>query len=419
MAKIEPTLYPCVTYIKMSSPRSVVYKRVESAVPLIVHGQGVFLFDIAEAGRPCWFTCLDASGEKGLRVEFTETSVFVTNIQTKEAFVDPKCQPGLSPKAGAFYWFSIDAPNGCLRAGIGEARVETATYNYVFPAALHASNRAFLESIVTISIPVPTVSVRCLRMLRDPVTTRVPMLVQKTDHLTMLDIGKGTYLPHTHMSAVGQQMYGAISGRNFVLDDDDFPDFSKAIQHSIKTPGLWCNKKLRDKSTEFNPDKPCLLETYLRITLNQNNGESPGIPYVMEIWPSAHYSPIHSHAGASAVIRVLHGSIHAALYPFLSDQKGGGLSFGTERFDKGDITWISPALNQTHKLGNMEKDVCVTIQCYMYEEDDAKHYDYFDYIDSEGKKKQYEPDSDMDYVAFRALMKEEWEARVRPRFWCC
>jgi len=52
----------------------------------------------------------------------------------------------------------------------------------------------------------------------------------------------------------------------------------------------------------------------------------------------------------------------------------------------------------------------------MYENDDNTHYDYFDYIDDEKDKiQQYEPDSDMDYISFKKIMKEEWKAR--PSFY--
>ena len=44
----------------------------------------------------------------------------------------------------------------------------------------------------------------------------------------------------------------------------------------------------------------------------------------------------------------------------------------------------------------------------MYNEDDDAHYDYFDYLGYNGKKLQYTPDSDMDFVVFKKLMKEEW-----------
>ena len=143
------------------------------------------------------------------------------------------------------------------------------------------------------------------------------------------------------------------NGNNFVLNDTDFPDFSKAIEYSIATPGLWWYEKLKDKSTEFNKDDPNILETYLRITLSENNGESPGIPYVMEIWPVGHYSPIHNHGGSSAVVRVLNGKINVKLYPFLCyDDKDGVEPFKEVQVIKDEITWISPTLNQIHQLHN-------------------------------------------------------------------
>jgi hypothetical protein len=212
-------------------------------------------------------------------------------------------------------------------------------------------------------------------------------------------------MPNAFLTQINQQLFNCISGKNFVLDDDYFPDFSKAIQYSIVTEGCWCNKKIKEKSTEFNPDKPNIYETYLRITLGRNSGESPGIPYVMEIWPSNHYSPIHSHADSNAVIRVLHGSINVTLFPFL----GATEPFGNADFEKDDITWLSQELNQIHQLRNNTGDVCITIQCYMYSLDNKKHYDYFDYIDDNKNIVQYEPDSDMDFVKFKELMKKEWD----------
>jgi hypothetical protein len=44
----------------------------------------------------------------------------------------------------------------------------------------------------------------------------------------------------------------------------------------------------------------------------------------------------------------------------------------------------------------------------MYENEDETHYDYFDYLDDDGNKQQYEPDSDMDFITFKETMKEEW-----------
>jgi predicted metal-dependent enzyme (double-stranded beta helix superfamily) len=180
-----------------------------------------------------------------------------------------------------------------------------------------------------------------------------------------------------------------------------------AIEYSIATPGNWCYERLKQKAAEFDKDKP---ETYLRITLGENNGESPGVPYVMEIWPVGHFSPIHNHGDSSAIIRVLNGSINVSLFPFLSDDV---VPFAKANFKKGDITWISPTLNQVHQLKNLEgnRETCVTIQCYMYEGENIIHYDYFDYIDGGSRKQQFEPDSDMDFVQFKELMKKEWANR--------
>jgi hypothetical protein len=90
----------------------------------------------------------------------------------------------------------------------------------------------------------------------------------------------------------------------------------------------------------------------------------------------------------------------------------GGDSFGSADFEKDAVTWISPALNQVHQLKNVDDVVtCVTIQCYMYDGEDAAHYDYFDYLDSEGKVQQFEPNSDMDFVAFKELIRKEWASR--------
>jgi hypothetical protein len=213
-------------------------------------------------------------------------------------------------------------------------------------------------------------------------------------------------MPSANLSITSQKLYNCISGKSFNLATPDFPDFVRAIEYSIATPGRWCYERLKQKASEFGTYEP--LKTYLRITLGENNGESPGVPYVMEIWPPAHYSPIHNHGGSSAVIRVLNGAINVRLFPFL----GSAHAFGTAVFKKEDVTWISPALNQVHQLMNHGSSTCITIQCYMYETADTKHYDYFDYLDSDKAVQKFEPDSDMGFISFKAMMKAEWAEKV-------
>ena len=390
----------------------------ENNIRYIVHGQGVFLFEsINDSNKleKCSFSILNNDNTDGLEITFQVNSIKVNRISTTDSYVDPNCRQGLSHLNGAYYWFSLDSHNQTFYAGIGEARLETCLYKYKFEFTKDQDNERkaniqFLEDLINIKI---IKNIKPIRLLRDPITENISLLVKNTNDLTMENVANGKFMPRPNLSTMAQKLYDCIAGNKFILNTPDFPDFSKAIEYSIASKDGWCNKKLKEKSTEFNKDKPNTNETYLRITLGQNNGESPGIPYVMEIWPVAHYSPIHNHGSAEAIIRVLHGSINVSLFPFLCGDKVGVEPFGNVNFNKNDITWISPTLNQTHQLKNLEnnKSTCITIQCYMYDQENIKHYDYFDYIDDDGNIKQYEPDSDMDFIEFKKQMKLEWDNR--------
>lgn len=379
---------------------------------LLTPGQGVFLFYCKSEG-PCTFQMLAQGPDpKGLSIEFSSDRVWVKSLPSQESLIDLSNNKGITTHAGAYYWLSLDAQNQRLYAGVGEARLETAIYSYIFPAPskeIHKATKAFLESITTIQ---HGDGIEKIRILKDPITRSIPLCVKDTGDLTMDDIASSAYMPKANLPSMCQKLYDCISGKNFTLNTPDFPDFAQAIEYSIRTPGLWCYERLREKSTEFNPDKPDLSETYLRITLGENNGESPGIPYVMEIWPVGHFSPIHSHANASAVIRVLNGEINVSLFPYLCSGKDGVKPFANATFKENDVAWITPTLNQVHQLKNMEKNsyTCITIQCYMYMDADRAHYDYFDYLDADGAVQQYEPDSDMDFMDFKKKIREEWVA---------
>ena len=378
--------------------------RKEKKIKLPVHGQGVFLFTNMNSMEDVSFLILTEDGYDGLFVWFTQKQIGIKKISTDEIFMDKRNKEGLIPVKGAYYWFSLDSQNQRLYAGIGEARLENIRYEY----HLSEDNKSFLESLVKIKFD-KTKNFRPLKILRDPITDKVPLYVKDTNELSMKDIACNSFIPNANLTPVCQQLYNTISGKNFVLNTPDFPDFSEAIEYSIRTPECWCYEKLKKKSTEFN-DTPNIYATYLRITMGQNNGESPGIPYVMEIWPCGHYSPIHNHSGANAIIRVLSGEIHVTLYPFLSYGDDLIKPFGSADFKKEEITWISTNLNQIHRLKNIKKDkVCITIQCYMYDRDDSVHYDYFDYIDDDDKIEHYEPDSDMEFMKFKKIIKCEWK----------
>jgi len=394
----------------LNQPKSIKLDNAYNVQKLLVHGQGVFIFHNQNGLTPCDFYIYNKDRSNGYYVLFEERSIKVSGIINCKTLIDKENENGLLEKNGIYYWFSIDSQNRCFYAGFGEARVENIEYFYQLPE----DSREFLESLTQIVICKNNDLVP-LKLLRDPITKNIPLKVKDTNELTMDDVAKNSYMPVANLTNVCQKLYNCISGEKFVLDSLDFPDFSDAIEHSINTPGCWCYQKLREKATEFNPDKPNLNETYLRITLGQNNGESPGIPYVMEIWPVGHYSPVHNHSGANAIIRVFHGSINVTLYPFLCDSMDGIAPFGDADFNEGDITWISANYNQVHQLKNLETNnkACITIQCYMYDETDTLHYDYFDYLDDDYKKEQYNPDSDCEFMKFKQIIKEEWSTYNR------
>ena len=94
--------------------------------------------------------------------------------------------------------------------------------------------------------------------------------------LSILDLEQGAYTVPANLNKACQVLYANVAGPNIVLDTPAFPDFSKAIQRSVSTPGLVGYEILKSKASEFGLED--MNGTYLRITLGYNLGDSPGIP---------------------------------------------------------------------------------------------------------------------------------------------
>jgi predicted metal-dependent enzyme (double-stranded beta helix superfamily) len=316
---------------------------------------------------------------------------------------------GLDPEPACEYWFSYDSRNRALIYGKGEMRLGTSLATYPLPPVAHGKPDpyAWLAQVETVQVSPELEGPADL--WRDPVTAEPPMRVVPVDQMTMEAAALGSVTVAANLTPACQTLYANVAGAGFVLDGGDFPDFSRAITASIADPDGWCYQTLAAKADEFGTPDP--LKTYLRITLGRNQGESPGVPFVMEIWPSGHYSPIHNHGGADAVIKVLHGAIDVRLYPMLSLHHTE--PFAEVSFEKDDVTWLSARLNQVHMLENAGTEPCVTIQCYLYAETDLTHYPYFDYLENAGIG-HFDPNSDMDFLEFKQRMKDEWAARSAP-----
>lgn len=389
---------------------------------LTIHGQGTLIYNFDNAPLKSGYTVTftNADNTNKMEVRFTKDTL---KLHVNDVEYSSQSLSCILDDKGAYYWLSLDTQNLCLKFGIGEPRLETQIFQFAFDAG---PDKSFKNKVLgsLSSFNIGTEELKSLRLLRDPIVGAVPLKVKDTDDLTMYDIATDTVMPKANLTAMGQKLYANIAGEKFTLNTPDFPDFTEAIEYSIATSGCWCNTRLKEKSEEFGEPNP--REVYLRITLGHNGGESPGIPYVMEIWPANCYSPIHNHANANAIIRVLHGQIKVFLYPFLSNEEKidndpvlpvnpkdsyGNIPFGNKVFSEGDITWISAIQNQTHQLynPNINGPTCITIQCYMYDEQDTEHYAFFDYkVENSDNIGRFDPDSDMDFIAFKETIRREW-----------
>jgi len=153
-------------------------------INLLVHGQGVFIFN---SNLSCSFSILNYE-KNGLIVMFYEGGVKVTTTDNKDTYMDNNNNKGIINNKGAYYWFSLDSQNQLLMAGIGEARIDNVIYKYEFNFKTDEekkTNKLFLESLISIK---PDDFIDSIRLLRDPISSTLPLKVARIDDLTMNDI---------------------------------------------------------------------------------------------------------------------------------------------------------------------------------------------------------------------------------------
>lgn len=385
------------------------FEAAAATYKLPVKGQGTIGFALAESEAFTVTARTDLMGSPVLRWTIGSYEVVLEAISGGEATELLK-EPGVGLDASLAcpYWFSFDCHNRLVRYGKGEMRLGTmlASKTLERPKDGQDDPWTWIAAIEEVEVSA-AVAGGFVDLWKDPVTVELPMRVVPHDSITMEDIAYGRVTVPASLTATCQKLYDNVAGARFLLDTPDFPEFAEAIKASILDKDGWCAKVLEEKANEFGEYDPEM--TYLRITLGTNQGESPGIPFVMEIWPSGNYSPIHNHGGSDAVIRVLHGEINVSLYPFLAPQQQ--TPFAAKTFVKEDVTWISARLNQVHKLHNLNMDEpCITIQCYLYSDDNETHWPYFDYLAGDDVE-HFDPNSDADFLTFKRIMKEEWARR--------
>ncbi|GES79978.1 hypothetical protein RCL_jg22939.t1 [Rhizophagus clarus] len=326
----------------------------------------------------------------------------------------------LNPEKYQLYWFSLDKKNCILRYGIGPMQSILTVLSHNFEEQ-KKKDKSWIEGMQKWFKNIEVVIVRGLVTRQEdvnrliysrlifwplPVTVDLPPKIIKREDATLEGLELGIVTVIDNLPEMCQKLYWNIAGNNVSLNTPDFPDFADAIEHSIRDNKGICYKKLEEKAKNAKVKDP--KETYLRITLGQDKGNSPGAPYVLEIWPSGHYSSIHEHANCFAVIKVLYNEIVALYFAGLKTAEERNWYYDME-FKQGEITWISNELYQTHQLWNRTSKMCATLQCYQYGDKDKEHYEYFDYIGPEGSKKRFYPESDWTFPAFKNLIKQEWK----------
>jgi len=86
----------------------------------------------------------------------------------------------------------------------------------------------------------------------------------------------------------------------------------------------------------------------------------------------------------------------------------------TKRFKKGDVTYLTPLIYQTHRLKNLDpKKVCITLQAYQYLETDYNHYETFDYLDRDGNIHHFNPNSDAELIYLLGNVTSEYNDCVQ------
>lgn len=319
------------------------------------------------------------------------------------------------------YWVSIDSLNKRLRYGKGEMRLSTALIDVQYDRARtlfdheRPENYPFIGQLKTYTL---STVIRPVTLWKDPVVTEPPAYVVPSRNFTMDAAAKGVRTTPNSLSKECQILYGNVA--DFQLSTPDFPDFAQAIEYSIRTEGCLGYEIIKTKleNNAFGKHTGDYQEVYLRITLGYSQGESPGIPYVMEIWPVGCASPVHHHGYTNAIIKVLRGAIDVDIYRMLPCEHSSDKALKTVVFEKDDVTYLMPEVNQYHLLKNnlANTETCITIQCYSYSQDDDAHYAYFQYVENK-KVGNFDPISDCDYVKFKETVRSEWEAYLKTKFW--
>ena len=318
------------------------------------------------------------------------------------------CSNGLEEGVRQTYWWSYDKDGKKLKYGKGHTMDKTTLMSYAFEDSSYDKFKLFLEP--NPNCP-PTVLLYgslkdceedkinkgsidyepLILVNKEPLTFTPSPILKEFEPVELDELDQADYTLPNHLPSECKQIFNDIKNIK-VLE----PHLINQIRNSIETEGLKLNEVLKAKS-------------YLRITIGENRGNSPGCPNVLEIWPAGAESPIHNHGRCSAVIKVLHGSIQCSIFNKITNPPAKSPEL-LDMFvaSEGDYTWMNDHWFQTHQLKNVSDDYCATLQCYQYAPEDQTHYPQFDYYKHEELAK-FEPGSDLTFDKMKKIVAREWE----------
>ena len=269
--------------------------------------------------------------------------------------------------------------------------------------AMDAQCKALAVSLIDIE--------RMVSFRKLPLTYNWSPFVLDSSKVNLYELDSSAHIFSASLPPACRELYENITAQDVELDwpySIDKYKLSDAIAYSLKEGAL--KKKLESKQDEFGTSDPD--KTYLRITLGKNRCSSPGIPYVLEIWPAGHGSPIHNHGNTYAVIKVLHGGLTVRIYNKHADTT---TAHPLQEFPikKGDCTWISPNWFQTHELWNYHDEYCATMQCYQYGENNFTQWPYFDYVADTEVIDEFLPNSDFSFREMASIVMAEYTEHMK------
>lgn len=285
----------------------------------------------------------------------------------------------------------------------------------IFPdlddAGLEVKSRQLAKSLIDIE--------GLVEFERNPFRCNWSPFVLNSSEANMFELDSGKYIFSSSLPPTCLELYSTVAAPNVDLDwsrpglgvQSRFP-LSNAIRHSIEAKDGLLHLKLKEKANKYGSIK----KTFLCVTLGENHGNSMFGPYVLEIWPAKHGSPIHNHGSSFAVIKVVHGGLTIRVYnKHVDDVNNIGDNKVLQTIDvkKGDCTWISPNWFQTHELWNHSDDYCATIQCYKYGENDVTHWPYFDYVASTNVIKEARGGVDYTFTEMQTMVIDEYEKYMK------